>query len=1390
MATVVLKTDAPVFTIVDANEAYLKITETVGQLIIGKGIFEVFPDRPESKSPEVLEGTYLEVIKSRLPNSTTFLRYDLEIDPSSYEKRYWDVLNHPVKDTSGKVTFIISQITERSEIIKIKEEHQADKAHIQSLAESINGVLWEADAKTLAITYVSPQVERVFGYSPKQWTGEPEFWERHLHPEDKEATIRYHREKVKKGKDHNFEYRLFAADGRVIWIHALVTMTMDDSMPSRLKGIMIDISKRKFAEAAKRQAEIDIKKIHDQSMDIICTADAKGNFLTMNAASKQILGYEPEEMIGKSVFDFIYPEDLPATRAIAKQIREEGKTITNFENRYFHKSGKLVPLLWSSRWEKNEEILYSIARDATEMNALLTERSLMLNNTDEAFVLINKELKIVTFNQQYCDIHKDYFGLKVEKGARILDYVPRDRRGKVTEICKSVLNGKRDREQVQVSLTNKPIRYYENRYKPAKDDSGKIIGIFITTIETTDFELAQADIKAINQRFELVTEAISDAIWDHHFISGDYFWGKGFKKLFGHDELGPRKNYRLWEKNIHPDDKERILESVKSFLESDKKTWEGEYRFRKSKGTYAYVLDKGLVVRDSKNKPIRFVGAMQDISKRKREETQLRLLESVVTNTTDAVMVTQAEPFDEPGPKIIHVNDAFTRITGYKAIEVIGKTPRILQGPKTDREELINLKKALKNWESHECTILNYKKNGEEFWNNLSITPVANKKGWYTHWVAIERDATDRMNAELANRTLAKISGIFNSEKAINTTLNRVLEVLSEQSDFCMAEAWLLNRDKNKINLVSKCITDSEMKVFYKNTHSQKSFKKGEGLPGQIWTTKKSELWRHVYRRKSFVRNHAAAAVGLKSVFGFPLLHGKEMIGVIILGLRRDEKWDKQFRALFGSLEQYIGSEIKRKQQEEESHNFFQHAPDILAVAGPDGYFRKVNPAFAALLGYTEKELTTKPIFSFVHPDDRDNTEIEYKKNAFGISRAFNFENRYFTKSGNVVWISWSSSEISNMDGMFFAYGRDITEQKELQNLLDDANLAKIGSWERDPVNGTSYWSQMTCRIYEIPENFNPDFKSYLKFYKDKESQIAISDALNKAIKNGKSWDLELEITTGKGNKKWVRTIGKADLVDGKCLRLFGRIQDINDRKLAELELVKRAKELAISNAELEQFAFVASHDLQEPLRMVTSFMTQLEKKYKDELDEKALQYIHFAVDGAKRMRQIILDLLEFSKVGKEQENLQDLKIESIIEEVSLLLRKSIEEKDAKITIKNLPVIRCYRGPVTQIFQNLITNSLKYAIKGIPPKIEISCIEKEDHWQFLIKDNGMGIEEEYFDKIFIVFQRLHQKEQYEGSGMGLAIVKKIIDNLGGKIWVKSEINKGSNFYFTLPKDNL
>lgn len=374
---------------------------------------------------------------------------------------------------------------------------------------------------------------------------------------------------------------------------------------------------------------------------------------------------------------------------------------------------------------------------------------------------------------------------------------------------------------------------------------------------------------------------------------------------------------------------------------------------------------------------------------------------------------------------------------------------------------------------------------------------------------------------------------------------------------------------------------------------------------------------------------------------------------------------------------------------------------------------------------------------------------------------------------------------------------RDITE--DLRHSNDRYTVVTKATnniiWDFDFKKNQVFWGESLTRILGYT-----DRKNHIKWWTEKihpEDRLRVDTKFEAFISNGSNekWSDEYRIITDSGEVKYMYDRGYLLFNKrGKPIRMIGSMEDISERKryeqhLEELnsQINKRVEELAVTNAELEQFAYVASHDLQEPLRMVTRFLSEIERKYKDKLDEKGVEYIHYAVDGAQRMRVLILDLLEYSKVGKFDQKVEEIDMNILLEEISHYNEISLKENDATLEWEKLPIINNLKTPIQLVLQNLIGNAIKYHKPGIPINISITYIDLGSKWQFCVSDNGIGINPIFFEKIFVIFQRLHPKQEYSGTGIGLAICRKIIEAQGEKIWVNSEEGKGSQFYFTVSK---
>jgi len=307
-----------------------------------------------------------------------------------------------------------------------------------------------------------------------------------------------------------------------------------------------------------------------------------------------------------------------------------------------------------------------------------------------------------------------------------------------------------------------------------------------------------------------------------------------------------------------------------------------------------------------------------------------------------------------------------------------------------------------------------------------------------------------------------------------------------------------------------------------------------------------------------------------------------------------------------------------------------------------------------------------------------------------------------------------------------------------------------------------------------MPAPYHNEHNGYLKHYQNTGERkiIGIGREVKGKHKDGNVFPLDLSVSEMR--------------IGGRIL-YGGIVRDVTERREQEEQNLQLMNDLMESNTELERFAYIASHDLQEPLRMVTNFTELLGKKYKDQLDEDAQRYIQYASSSAQRMQQLVDDLLEYSRIGNESETLENVQIDNLLEYVKMNLQESVKDSGAEIIAEKLPEIRGNPVRIARLLQNIIGNGIKYRRKDVAPIIHIKVAEEDSQWIFSIKDNGIGMKPEYCEQIFLPFKRLHTKDEYSGNGIGLSVCKKIVETMGGTIRAESLPDDGSIFYFTIPK---
>ncbi|MCF8432345.1 MAG: PAS domain S-box protein, partial [Melioribacteraceae bacterium] len=730
----------------------------------------------------------------------------------------------------------------------------------------------------------------------------------------------------------------------------------------------------------------------------------------------------------------------------------------------------------------------------------------------------------------------------------------------------------------------------------------------------------------------------------------------------------------------------------------------------------------------------------------------------------NGIVITDALKKDNP---IIYVNRAYQKITGYSRLESIGRNCRFLQGEDVNQTEVKRLKESIKNQAPCSVLLRNYKKDGTLFWNELSISPIHDYNGVTTHFIGIQTDVTERKNTEI-------------KLEESNNRFGALIENL---------QAGLMVEDENrKISLVNQEFCD----MFGIPAKPQQ-------MIGYDCALASEEA------KKAFVDEDMFINKITK------ILKEKKPVRFEEYELKDGRVFERDYIPIFvsenykGHLWQYRDVTEKKNSEKElkKLKHFYEKVlndlPGQIAVFDKDFRYLYLNPASVKndeirlwLVGKNDFEYCEYRGFETKIAEDRTKrlTMVSERKEPIRFEEIIN------KPDGGENYFIRVISPILDDNGtvqQLLAYGLDITDlklaerevqtaRKQLENVLDATAEGIVTIDERSKIvmvnnEVENIWGYSKAELIGQPVTI----LMHTKFHD--MHMNGMNRYLETRVPRVLNQKLELEGMRKNGEEFPINITIKETKLDDRLL-FTAAIHDTT-------ELKSLLKKLENSNKSLSEFAYIASHDLREPLRKITAFGELLNESLEGNIEEDDAENLKLMVDGANRMQKMINDLLSYSKITSTVEEHSKIDLKKLVDELAdFELAALIEESNAKIEFgKNLGPVRGENTQIKQLFQNIISNGIKYRKPDIDPIIEITMDSGPRFYTVKIKDNGIGIKEEYYNQIFEMFKRLHSREEYSGTGIGLSVCKRIVEISGGKIGVESTVGEGSTFWFELPKVN-
>lgn len=1293
---------------------------------------------------------------------------------------------------------ICADITERKKNEKaIKESEKRFQDLYDSAPDMYFSVLPDGSVKS-----VNKSGAEYLGYDVYELIGR-EVWGI-VHPHDldsvKSTVKRIFEQKQTNAK---LEFRKVRKDGTTIWVNESTRLIYDENgEPRELFIICRDITINKEFQLAVQESEKKYRNLAQYAPVSVARYSLTNNtFEYANDEFERQMGCsikEYSELSRLEKTNIIHPEDRNKVAGNYDRWRKNGyRSVLHFDYRIVNRKSQHIWLdtfIYADFDEENQALVMNeICIDITERKrvelAVLESEKKYKNLASNAPIAVTK-ISADTMKYEYVnDEFTRQTGYTMEEynslsGAELKAMAyPEDRR-KVYEFYKKWReDGYKGTQHIDYRTYNRrgEMVWVDTFLFADFDEDKKLTAINQICIDITEQKQSQQKVLESELKYKNLTSNAPVAVTritlknkSYDFVNDEFIRQSGYSM----EEFNTLKDDKLVDM-IHPEDRDKVFGFYREWSEKGYRgTQHINYRIvnRYKKTVW---LDTFLYAEFNDNDEAQTINQICiDMTEQKKAEVELRQKDerfrALIENISDLISLV-----DSTG-NIIYASPSTTKVLGYSPEKYISQNIFDFIEPKdvpVMKDVFAKLLEKPGNMVSNTQFRLRHN-DGSYFWNEATAHNMIHDPS-IGAIVFNYRDITERKKSE-AEVLLQKsyFQQLFENSPEGIVILDNQDRVVDVNKGF--ERMFQFGADEVRGDTLNKLIVP-------------------ESLSEQATQMTLFVLKGEVMHRETVRKRKDGSAVDV-SILAYPITLGENQIGVY--GIYSDITERKETEKALRNSEERYRAFVKQSTEGIWRFEFLEPISvklpieEQIKVIFRYGYLAECNDVFAKMYGFeSANEVVGARIGDLM--DENEPQNVEYFRKAITNSyKVDNIESVEKDKDkNNKIFVNNLVGIVEN-DFLVRVWGsqRDITDAKKAQAELNKTQfrLATLLNNLQDVVlyetgGGKEFISENVIDMLGYPSS-KFENREFFKSITHPGDLKAIEEKTKEWQANGSDGVLNLMFRVKRSDGKyiWVEDHMIRNKNNGDT-HMSGVLIDITDHKHAEEKLKQLADKLGQSNKELEQFAYVASHDLQEPLRMVASYIQLLQRRYKGQLTAEADEFINYAVDGVVRMKTLINDLLVYSRVNTKEAPLEQVDLKKVLDTTLTNLRASMDDNKASVKLLDeMPVVMANSLQMGQLFQNLISNAIKFKRPGVDPVVTVSAKHIGNEWHFVVADNGIGIDKEFSDKIFVIFQRLHNQSEYQGTGIGLAICKRIIEKLGGNIWVDSVQGEGSTFNFTIP----